>query len=59
MVYLLRDGFAQKVRRFVEAGGTVAATYWTGIVNSTDLCWLGGMPGDGLMELFGLRSRCV
>lgn len=57
MVYLLRDGFAQKVRRFVEAGGTVAATYWTGIVNSTDLCWLGGMPGDGLMELFGLRSE--
>ena len=57
MLYLLRGGFAEKLRRFTDQGGTVVATYWTGIVDSTDLCWLGGMPGDGLMELFGLRSE--
>lgn len=57
MVYLLRPGFAERLRAFTERGGTVLATYWSGIVNENDLCWLGGMPGDGLMELFGLRSE--
>ena len=57
MTYLLRDGFAKRVREFVENGGTFVSTYWSGIVNSTDLCYLGGMPGDGLMEVLGLRSE--
>lgn len=57
MIYLLRPGFAQRLRSFVEQGGTVLCTYWSGVVNESDLCWLGGMPGDGLMELFGLRSE--
>ena len=57
MLYLLRADFARKLRDFAEKGGTVVGTYWTGIVNESDLCYLNGMPGDGLMELFGLRSE--
>lgn len=57
MAYLLRGGFAEKLRSFTASGGTVVGTYWSGIVDETDLCFLGGMPGDGLTELFGLRSE--
>ena len=54
MLYMLRDEMGQKLRAFVEAGGTAVATYWTGLVNETDLCYLGGWPGDGLGEVFGI-----
>lgn len=57
MTYLLRAGFAQRLAQFARNGGTVVGTYWSGIVRESDLCYLGGMPGDGLMELFGLRSE--
>lgn len=55
MLYMFRDGFEEKVRRFVENGGTAIMTYWSGIVDDTDLCFLGGTP-HGLMDVFGLRS---
>lgn len=55
MMYLFKDGFADKVRNFVQQGGTVLMTYWSGIVDGTDRCFLGGTP-HGLMDVFGLRS---
>ncbi len=55
MVYMFRDGFDRKVRAFVEKGGIVIMTYWSGIVDDTDLCYLEGTP-HGLMDVFGLRS---
>lgn len=54
MLYMLRAGFAEKLRDFVEQGGTLVGTYHTGLVNENDLCYLGGWPGGGLMEVFGL-----
>ena len=56
MVYLFREGFAGKVRSFVEAGGTFVLTYWSGVVDENDCCFLGGTPHD-LMDVFGLRSE--
>ena len=56
MMYLLRNGFEQKIKAFVEAGGTLITTYWSGIVNETDLCYLKGTP-HGLMDVVGLRSE--
>ena len=53
MLYMLRGGVAEKFVRFVEAGGTLVLTYLTGLVDSTDLCFLGGFPGP-LRELAGL-----
>ena len=56
MMYLLRNGFEQKLKDFVEAGGTLVTTYWSGIVNETDLCYLEGTP-HGLMDVLGIRSE--
>lgn len=55
MLYMFREGFDTKVKFFVEKGGIVLMTYWSGIVDDTDLCYLGGTP-HGLMDIFGLRS---
>ena len=44
MLYMLREDFAAKLRDFVAAGGTLVVTYWSGVVNETDLCWLGDTP---------------
>lgn len=55
MLYMFRAGFEEKVRRFVENGGKFILTYWSGIVDETDLCFLGGTP-HGLMDVMGLRS---
>ncbi len=56
MQYLFHEGFAEKVREFVEKGGTFVLTYWSGVVDENDLCFLGGTP-HGLMDVFGLRSE--
>lgn len=57
MLYLLRDGMEKKLRDFVEQGGTLVATYLTGLVNENDLCHLGGWPGAGLKEVFGIWNE--
>ncbi len=53
MLYMVRSGVAERFEAFVEAGGTLVATYWTGIVNENDLCFLGGFPGP-LRALLGV-----
>jgi beta-galactosidase len=45
MLYMVRPGVAGRIAAFVEAGGTFVATYWSGIVDVNDLCFLGGFPG--------------
>ena len=54
MAYLMRPGFAERVRRFVAGGGTAVMTYWSGVVDESDLCHLGGVPGEGLRAVFGV-----
>lgn len=56
MQYLFRPGFAGKVRDYVEEGGSFVMTYWSGVVDENDRCFLGGTP-YGLMDVFGLRSE--
>ncbi|MCI9143626.1 MAG: beta-galactosidase [Lachnospiraceae bacterium] len=57
MLYLLQPGTAGNLKAFVERGGQLLATYFTGYVNSDQLCYLGGFPGDGLKDLFGVVSE--
>ena len=54
MLYLLRPGVAQRFEQFVQRGGTLIATYLSGIVNESDLCFLSGFPGP-LRKLMGIR----
>ncbi len=53
MLYMVRDGFAARAEAFVASGGHLVTTYWTGIVNESDLCYLGGFPGP-LRNLLGI-----
>ena len=55
MQYLFHPGFAKKIRSFVETGGTFVMTYWSGVVDENDRCFLGGRPAD-LTDVFGLRA---
>lgn len=57
MLYILGEGVAGRLKKYVENGGLVLATYLTGYVNENTLCWLGGFPGDGLREVFGLYTE--
>ncbi len=56
MLYMVRDGFAERVDAFVQAGGQFVASYWTGIVNESDLCHLGGFPGP-LRPILGIWAE--
>ncbi|RYX83112.1 beta-galactosidase [bacterium] len=54
MLYLLRPGVAERLTEWVRAGGTLVTTYWSGLADENDLCFLGGFPGP-LREVLGLR----
>ena len=56
MLYMLRAGFEQKLREFTAAGGTLVMTYWSGIVNENDLCYLGAVPHQ-LTDVIGMISE--
>ncbi|MBT2547865.1 beta-galactosidase [Arthrobacter sp. ISL-65] len=43
-----------RLNSFVEAGGHLVTTYFSGIVDQNDHVWLGGYPG-ALSELLGIR----
>ncbi|MCC3376408.1 beta-galactosidase [Cohnella sp. REN36] len=45
MLYLCRSETGARLERYVEAGGVLVSTYWSGIVDERDLCHLGGFPG--------------
>jgi len=56
MLHMVRLGVGEKVEEFVKNGGTFVATYWSGIVNENDLCFLGGFPGP-LRSVLGIWSE--
>ncbi|MDR2070136.1 MAG: beta-galactosidase [Treponema sp.] len=53
MLYMLREGTAERIDAFVRQGGTFVATYATGYVNESTLALLGGFPGP-LKETLGI-----
>lgn len=53
--YLMSKEMGEKLKKFVEDGGILISTYLTAVSDETDLCYLGGVPGAGLSEVFGLR----
>ncbi len=57
MMYMLQENSAQKIKQFVENGGQFLTTYLAGYVDENTLCYLGGFPGDGLSEVFGVISE--
>ncbi|RKP52980.1 beta-galactosidase [Cohnella endophytica] len=56
MLYLCREETGRKLEAFVENGGVLVTTYWSGVVNESDLCHLGGFPGP-LRKTLGLWAE--
>lgn len=56
MLYMVRPNVAERIESFVKNGSTLVSTYWSGIVNENDLCFLGGFPGP-LRNVLGIWSE--
>lgn len=60
MLYLLKDGMAERIEAFVAAGGTFVMTYLSGCVDQSNRCFLGGNPGGPLLrKVFGIWSEDI
>jgi beta-galactosidase len=53
LLYMCKDGFDEKIRTYVQAGGTFVTSYFSGIVDNTDLVVTGGYPGR-LRDILGI-----
>ena len=57
MLYMMKPGVVEKIKNFVQNGGTVVCTYISGYVNENDLCYLGGFPASDLKDVFGIWAE--
>ncbi|MAU12794.1 MAG: beta-galactosidase [Anaerolineaceae bacterium] len=53
MMYMVKSDFAEQVKQFVAQGGTFVSTYFSGIVDETDLAFENGYPGP-LADVLGI-----
>ncbi|MFC8125712.1 beta-galactosidase [Streptomyces sp. NPDC057302] len=54
VLHVVPQQLAKELTRYVEGGGHLVTTYFSGIVDENDHIWLGGYPG-ALRELLGIR----
>ncbi len=54
LLYMLRPGVAKTLEKFVERGGTLLTTFFSGIVDQNDHVVLGGYPAE-LRKLLGIH----
>jgi beta-galactosidase len=54
LLHLLRPGVAQNLEQFVQSGGNLLTTFFSGIVDQYDHIHLGGYPGE-LRRLLGIH----
>lgn len=53
VLYMVKPGLAERLTRFVENGGILVVTYFSGYVDEHDLVTTGGYPGE-LRGLLGI-----
>ncbi|WP_085523023.1 beta-galactosidase [Tuberibacillus sp. Marseille-P3662] len=56
VLYMIKSGYAQKIKSFVKAGGTFVTTFFSGIVDENDLVTVGGYPGE-LRDVLGIWAE--
>lgn len=54
VLHVIPAALAGRLTRYVEHGGHLVTTYFSGVVDENDHIWLGGHPG-ALRELLGIR----
>lgn len=54
MLYLMTSETMAKLCQYTQAGGTLISSYFSGMVNETDLLYLGGLP-QPLRALLGIN----
>lgn len=54
MLYMMREGDINRLKAYVREGGIYVGGYWSGIVNETDLCYLGENP---LHDMLGVTAE--
>jgi len=54
VLYSVPAPLAQRLEDYVQAGGHLVTTYFSGIVDENDHAWLGGYPG-ALRDVLGIR----
>ena len=53
VLYMIKPGCDEKIRRFVKDGGTFVTTFFSGYVDEHDLVTIGGYPGK-LRDILGI-----
>lgn len=53
VLYMVKPGCDEKIRRFVQDGGTFLTTFFSGYVDEHDLVTVGGYPGK-LRDILGI-----
>ena len=56
VLYMVKPGVAEKLEQWTKNGGTFVTTFFSGIVDETDLVYLGGYPGP-LRRLLGIWAE--
>lgn len=54
ILHVVPEGLRSRLTSYVESGGHLVTTYFSGIVDENDHIWLGGYPG-ALTDLLGIR----
>ncbi len=56
VLYMVKEGVAQKLETYVQDGGTFITTYFSGLVDENDRVYTGGYPGP-LRRLLGIWAE--
>ena len=56
-LYMLKDGTIEKIEEYVRNGGNFVTTYLSGVVDTNDMCYLGGFPAGKLKDVFGVWAE--
>ncbi len=60
MLFMLKKGVAERLKRFVENGGTLVMTYLSAYVDENNACFFGGNPGGSdLRKFFGIWNEDI
>ena len=59
ILWMLKPGLAERLRAYVERGGTLVGTYYSFMTDESNRMLLGGWPGNGLREVFGVWNEEV